>query len=127
LPTLQDAFDEEERSTDSEIDNVLGVIGSIPPMPFSAPEIAASETAPSPPAPALVPPPASGPLALAPAREESGMQPRSEAPRPQGDRVTFDGLAIVRRRQQLMIITAVCVFGAFVLAVAAVLHVIGGR
>jgi hypothetical protein len=52
LPSLQgSAFEEEERSTDSEIDNVLGGIQSVPPKPLEKPVIATSEAPQAPPSP----------------------------------------------------------------------------
>jgi hypothetical protein len=100
LPTLQEAFDDEERSTDSEIENVLGVIESVRPMPL-APE----------------------PQALPPEREESGMQPRSEVPPSPEDAAIFDDHPVALRRRQLVVVTAVCAFGALVLALVAVVRV----
>jgi hypothetical protein len=103
LPTLQDAFDDEERSTDSEIANVLGVIESVRPMP-PEPEAQVSP----------------------PEREESGARPRSEAPPPLEDGAIFDDRAVALRKRQLIVVTGVCAFGALVLALAAVLHVVRG-
>jgi hypothetical protein len=103
LPTLQDAFDDEERSTDSEIENVLGVIESVRPMP-----------------------PAPEPQALPPAREESGMQPRSEVPPSREDVAIFDDHPVALRKRQLMVVTGVCAFGALVLALVAVVRVVRG-
>jgi hypothetical protein len=103
LPTLQEAFEAEERSTDSEIANVLGVIESVRPMP-PAPEA----------------------QALPPEREESGMQPRSEVPPSREDLAIFDDHPVALRKRQLMVVTAVCAFGALVLALVAVVRVIRG-
>jgi hypothetical protein len=131
LPTLQDAFEDEERSTDSEIENVLGVIGSVPPpkvcdapvvpLPLAAPVpssskpvLSSSEAAPSSPEPPAVPP----------EREESGMQSRIAAPAARDVRATLAELAVALRKRPLVVVTAVCGSVAFVLALAAMFHVI---
>jgi hypothetical protein len=101
LPSLQgSAFDEEERCTDSEIDNVLGGIQSVPPKPLGAPVIAASEAADAPasPEPPLAPPPDEWPIALH-----------------------------TLRKRQLMVLTAACAFVAIGLALTAALRVAHGR
>jgi hypothetical protein len=120
LPSLQgSAFDDEERSTDSEIDNVLGGIQSVPPNASDAPAVGTSEAAPVPPAPPLP--------ALPLQHPESAREARFHVLPPRDFRVTFGGLTVVLDKRQLAVITAVLGFGAFVLALAAVMHVVRGR
>jgi hypothetical protein len=110
LPSLQFGFDEEERSTDSEIANVLGGIGSIPPPnSFDAPVIATSEEAPV--------PPTSEPPASPLERETSAVRAR---PAWRAHLAWLD-------ERKLVVITAVFFVVAFVLTHAALFHVIRGR
>jgi hypothetical protein len=131
LPTLQDAFEDEERSTDSEIENVLGVIGSVPPpkasdapvipQPMAAPVPSTSEPVLSSPEPA---PSSPEPRAVPAEREESGMRPRFALPATPDLRAAIAELAVALRKRPLVVVTAVCGSVAFVLALAAMLHVI---
>jgi hypothetical protein len=144
LPSVHgSAFDEEERSTDSEIDNVLGGIKSVPPKPLSRPVIAAAEAAPA--ASASEPPVSPQPPHVQgnPARHESkderspieplethsppmraGAGPVAnviDPPKAQLERALRG-----RRRRQVIVLTAVFGLGATVLALAAARHVARG-
>jgi hypothetical protein len=132
------AFDEEERSTDSEIDNVLGGIKSVPPKPLDVPVIAAAvaATAPRSPEPPSVPqvPPVDS---SAPHKnEQSPIEPRLVTQSPPMAAATEavdpsqarrDRAHLGRRKRQVIVLTAVCGFGAIVLALAAVQHVARDR
>jgi hypothetical protein len=138
LPSLQGfAFDEEERNTDSEIDNVLGGFKSIPPKPGAAPVIAASDAAyassrtqpvaaPRPAEPASMEPLLEAPLPPTRVANAVADLPHGPSERPSpGDHAATAPRAPQRRR--MFVLTAVCAFCAVTLALAAVLRIARGR
>jgi hypothetical protein len=131
LPSLHGTgFGEEERGTDSEIDNVLGGIKSVPPEPLVKPVIAAADAAHAPSASELPVFPHSSLVRANPPNEDeqSLIEPRLVAHGPPADPTTLalDPLQAegerplrVRRKRQVIVLTAVCAFGAIVFALAA--------
>jgi hypothetical protein len=135
LPSLHgSAFDEEERNTDSEINNVLGGIKSVPPKPLAEPVIAASEAAHEPSASEAPVSPEAPLVQMNPPNEDarSPIEPSLATHRPPVDATTvaFDlpqapsvPALQAQRKRQLIVVTAVWGLAAIILALTAAWHI----